>query len=244
MNQTPRAEATAIVTGAGTGIGRAIAIALAEAGHRLVVVGRREEPLEATAAAIRDLGGTADPRPTDISDPTAVDALLDSIRQNEGRLDVLVHAAGTHAYGQIDQTSIDELDTLYASNLRGPFLLTKASLPLLKEAHGEIVFINSSVVFGPRAGVAAYSATKQGQRAIADSLRAEVNADGVRVLTVYPGRVATPTQQDISRREGRPYDGAQMLQPEDVAAIILAAIRLPRTAEVTDLHIRHFIATS
>jgi NADP-dependent 3-hydroxy acid dehydrogenase YdfG len=241
VNRDPAAE-VALVTGAGSGIGRAVAIALAETGRRLVVVGRRLETLEQTTAAIGKLGGTADARPADVSDPAAVDDLVASIRRDLGRLDVLVHSTGTHANASVEQTSVDQLDEIYGSNLRGPFLLTRAAVPLLREAQGEIVFMNSSVVFGARAGVAAYSATKHGLRALADSLRSEVNADGIRVLSVYLGRVATPTQQEISRREGRTYKAAQILQPEDVAAIILAAIRLPRTAEVTDLHIRHFVA--
>jgi NAD(P)-dependent dehydrogenase (short-subunit alcohol dehydrogenase family) len=234
----------ALVTGAGTGIGRAVAIALAEAGHRLVVVGRRPDLIEETAATIREQGGTADARPADVSDPAAVGDLIASVRRDLGRLDVLVHSTGAHANAFLEQTSIEQLDEMYGSNLRGPFLLTRAAIPLLREAQGEIVFVNSSVVFGARAGVAAYSATKQALRAMADSLRTEVNADRIRVLTVHLGRVATPAQKEISRREGRPYVPEQILQPEDVAAIILACILLPRTAEVTDLHIRHHISTS
>ena len=157
---------------------------------------------------------------------------------------MLVHSTGAHAFGHLEQAPVGQLDELYASNLLGPFLLTRATLPLLRKAQGEIVFMNSSVVFGARAGVAGYSAMKHALRAMADSLRAEVNVAGIRVLTVYLGRVATPTQQEISRREERPYVAAQILQPEDVATIVLAALGLPRTAEVTDLHIRHFVSTS
>ena len=243
MNRDPAAE-VALVTGAGTGIGRALAIALAGTGRSVVVVGRRPELLEETALAIRQLGGSADVRPTDVSDPAAVDGLVGFIGSKLGRLDVLVHSTGAHAFGHLEQAPVDQLDTLYASNLLGPFLLTRATLPLLKKAEGEIVFMNSSVVFGARAGVAGYSAMKHGLRAMADSLRAEVNPAGIRVLTVYLGRVATPTQEEISRREERPYVAAQILQPEDVATIVLASLGLPRTAEVTDLHIRHFVSTS
>lgn len=232
------------MTGAGTGIGRAIAQALAQAGLRLVLVGRRPEPLQETAVAIRALGGSADVRPADASDPAAVDDLLSAIARDPARLDVLVHAAGVHALGRIEESGVEQLDALYASNLRAPFLLTRAALPLLRQARGEIVFVNSSVVFGARAGVGPYGATKQGLRALADSLRDEVNAEGIRVLTVFPGRTATPTQEEIHRQEGRPYRPEHMLQPEDVAAIILAALRLPRTAEVTELRIRPFISAS
>jgi NADP-dependent 3-hydroxy acid dehydrogenase YdfG len=83
-----------------------------------------------------------------------------------------------------------------------------------------------------------YAASKHALRALADGLRDEVNKKGVRVITVFPGRTATPMQEAVHRYEGRPYDAERFLQPEDVAAAAVNALALPRTAEVTDLHIR------
>lgn len=234
----------ALVTGAGSGIGRAIALALGRGGRRVVLVGRRRDPLEETGAAIRAFGGSADVRPADASDPADVEALTSSIAVEAGRLDVLVHAAGVHALGSIDQLPEDAFDALYRSNLRAPFLLTRAALPLLRQGGGDIVFMNSTVIFGQRAGVGPYGATKQGLLALADSIRQEVKAQGIRVLTVFPGRTATPNQQEIHRQEGRPYRPEYLLQPEDVAAVVLAALSLPRTAEVTELRIRPFTPAS
>lgn len=241
MNDDPR---VALVTGAGSGIGRAIAMALGRDGGRVVLVGRRRDPLEETATAIRAFGGLADVRPMDASDPAAVDDLLAAIARDPARLDVLVHAAGVHALGPIEQSPVEEFDRLYGSNLRAPFLLARSALPLIRQARGEIVFVNSIAVFGARPGVGPYRAMKAGLRALADSLRDEVNPQGIRVLSVFPGRTATPTGEEIHRQEGRPYHPDDLLQPEDVAEIILAAIRLPRTAEVIELRMRPFLPAS
>jgi short-subunit dehydrogenase len=124
------------------------------------------------------------------------------------------------------------------SNLRSPFVLTRRLLPSLLRAQGDVVFMNSSAVFNPRADNSAYTASKAALKSFADCLRAELNPGGVRVLTVYPGRTATPMQAEIFAAEGRPYRPELLLQPEDVASSVLGAILLPRTAELTELQIR------
>jgi NADP-dependent 3-hydroxy acid dehydrogenase YdfG len=101
-----------------------------------------------------------------------------------------------------------------------------------------VVFINSTAGLVARAGVAQYAATKHALRAMADSLREEVNADGVRVLSVFLGRTATPLQAALHEREGRRYRPERLVQPADVASLVVHALTLPRTAEVTDLTIR------
>ena len=90
----------------------------------------------------------------------------------------------------------------------------------------------------PRAGVGQYAAMKHALRALADTLREEVNRDGVRVLSVFLGRTATPMQAAVHRVESRVYEPEPLLQPADVAAVVISALSLPRTAEVTDIHIR------
>jgi NADP-dependent 3-hydroxy acid dehydrogenase YdfG len=113
-------------------------------------------------------------------------------------------------------------------------------LPMLRSRHGQVVFINSSVGTRAPANVGQYAATKHALKAIADSLRDEVNADGMRVLSVFLGRTATPMQAAIYEMEGRTYRPELLLQPEDVAAVVINALTLPRTAEVTDISIRPF----
>jgi NADP-dependent 3-hydroxy acid dehydrogenase YdfG len=83
-----------------------------------------------------------------------------------------------------------------------------------------------------------YASTKHGLKALADSLREEVNSRGVRILSIFPGRTATPTQEKVHAGEGRPYRPERLLQPEDVAAVVINALCLPRTAEVTEIKIR------
>jgi NAD(P)-dependent dehydrogenase (short-subunit alcohol dehydrogenase family) len=161
------------------------------------------------------------------------------VREVYGGVDILVHSIGLFRAGPIATSPIEDLDAQYRVNLRVPYLLTQELLPSLIERQGQVVFINSGAGSHPARGSwGAYSATKHGLRALADSLREEVNRKGVRVLTVFPGRTATPMQEEVHRFEGRPYDPSRFLQPEDVAASVVQALRLPRTAELTDLHIR------
>jgi NADP-dependent 3-hydroxy acid dehydrogenase YdfG len=223
----------AVVTGAGGSIGGAIAEALAELGHELILVGRRKERVASLLARY--------PGRFLSSDLAAVRDLQRACREL-GELDavsVMVHAAGRFETGMTADFPADQLDELYHVNVRAPYCLTQALLPALRAARGQLVFVNSSVgVRPPRASVGAYAATKHALRAIADAVRAEENENGVRVLSVYPGRTAGPLQERIQGTEAQPYDAARLLQPTDLAAAVVSALSLPRTAEVTDVHIR------
>ena len=127
----------------------------------------------------------------------------------------------------------------FSVNTRAPFLLTKLLLPAIKKRKGQIVFVNSSIAQQKaRANLSIYAGSKYALRAMADSLREENNASGVRVLSVYPGRTATAMQEDIFKFENREYRKSDLLQPEDVAQSVLDALALPRTAEITDIFIR------
>ncbi|MEA2560025.1 MAG: hypothetical protein QOH06_1529 [Acidobacteriota bacterium] len=218
----------ALITGASGGIGSAIARALAEEGVRLFLVGRNLENLT---------GGEA--FQADLTDDAQLRATAAKVREVYGGVDLLIHSIGLFRAGPIATSPIEDLDAQYRVNLRVPYLLTQELLPSLIERQGQVVFINSGAGSHPAKGSwGAYSATKHGLRALADSLRDEVNRKGVRVLTVFPGRTATPMQEEVHRFEGRPYDPTRFLQPEDVAASVVQALCLPRTAELTDLHIR------
>jgi NAD(P)-dependent dehydrogenase (short-subunit alcohol dehydrogenase family) len=164
--------------------------------------------------------------------------LASRLAGDAGSIDVLVHGAGVHAVGQVSSLPVEELDRQYRTNVRAPYLLTQLLIPMLESAAGQIVFVSSSAVRRAVAGVGAYAATKHAVRALADALREELNPRGIRVLTVYPGRTAGPMQETLHQLEGRPYRLDRLLQPDDVAAIILNALSLPRSAEVTDIDIR------
>jgi NAD(P)-dependent dehydrogenase (short-subunit alcohol dehydrogenase family) len=168
-----------------------------------------------------------------------MEALQRHLEREAGRLDILIHSAGVICPSPMEQARIEDFDLQYRTNVRAPYVLTQTLLHLLMNARGQIVFINSSVgLTAKRPEVGQYGATKHALRAIADSLREEVNQKGIRVLTVYLGRTATPMQEALCRKEGRDFHPETLLQPEDVASVVVHALMLPPTAEVTDISMR------
>ena len=190
----PMTGQVALVTGAGSGIGRAITRQLAQRGAMVYGVGRTAEELEEVASHSPLICSV----PANIPDTEVCRSLVTGLE----RLDILIHSAGIISIGGFDNLSAEDFDRLYCTNLRAPFILTKAALPLLRISRGQVVFINSTVGVTATAGTALYAATKHGLKALADSLREEVNADEVRVLSIFPGRTATPMQAR-SRRNRR-----------------------------------------
>jgi NAD(P)-dependent dehydrogenase (short-subunit alcohol dehydrogenase family) len=233
----PFQDRVALVTGASSGIGRAIAIALAAGGAGVCLVGRDDARLAEAASGCEAVGTPAIPCRLDLADDADLRRLADTCTRL-GRLDILVHSAAEISLGRIADASPADFDRQYAANLRAPFLLTQAVLPLLRTARGQIVFVNSSAGLRAGAGVSQYAATKHGLRAIADALRDEVNVDGIRVLSAYVGRTATPMQAKVHETEGRTFRPEELIQPEDVATVIVNALGLPRTVEVTDITMR------
>ena len=228
----------AIVTGASSGIGRAIALALAREGASLCLLGRNKERLQATAQAASGSSPKVSVYQVDFASEQDFSCLTRQLEQELEHIDMLVHAAGDIVLGDINSLTIDDFDRQYKINLRAPYLLTQKLLPQLRARQGQVVFINSSMGVHARAGVDQYAATKHALKAVADSLRDEVNPDGVRVLSIFAGRTASAMQETIHRLENKPYDPQLLLQPEDIASVVINALTLPRTAEVTDIHIR------
>lgn len=228
----------AVVTGASSGIGRAIALGLAVKGATVCLVGRRVEVLEAVA---RDVGAAASPPliyQADLAQAGDIGNLALRLHDEHGRVDILVHSAGVYARGQIGVAPVGDFDLQYQVNVRAPFALTSSLLRLIVPVAGQIVFVNSSAGLNAGASVGQYAATKHALKAVADSVRAEVNSAGVRVLSVYLGRTATPMQEAIHALEGKEYHPGRLIQAQDVANVVLNALSLPRTAEVTDITIR------
>jgi NADP-dependent 3-hydroxy acid dehydrogenase YdfG len=228
----------ALVTGASQGIGLAIAASLARSDMRVWMVARRGGHLQHAA---RSVEGDVVPFEADITDADARANLVSAVEASDQRLDVLVNNAGTIHLGRTEDASEEDFMDQLAVNLLAPYALTRAFLPHLRRARGDIIFINSSAGRTANPGVGQYSATKHAARAFAESLRGEVNDDGVRVTVLYPGRTATPRQQEIYAEEGRSYVPARLLQPADVAEVVAAVLNLPRTAEVTEVDIRSML---
>jgi short-subunit dehydrogenase len=233
-------DQTAVITGASSGIGRAIALALAAQGTALCLIGRNRAALESVAAEAQNTSRRVCVYPTDLGINDDLQRLIADLQRDMERIDLLIHSAGAYAMAPFQSATADTLDWLYRVNVRAPYLLTQALLPVLIAQEGQVVFINSSAGLTAKANVSQYAATKHALKAIADSLRDEVNSAGVRVLTVYPGRTATPMQAALFQQEGRPYQPERLMQPEDVAAAVLNALTLPRTAEITDINVRPF----
>lgn len=228
----------AVVTGASSGIGKAIALALAAQGAEICLVARRRELLEEVARQVRALASKGLACPADLTRDEDIRGLGERLQKDFGRVNILVLCGGAISHGALDKASLADLDLLYRSNVRGHYAIIQTLLPFLRKAAGQIVFINSSAGLRSPATVGQFSATQYAFRAIADSLRDEVNADGIRVLSVFPGRTATPRMEKLFGKEGRPYKPELLMQAEDIAEMVTHSLRLPRTAEVTDISIR------
>ena len=228
----------AVVTGASRGIGKAIALALAERGASLCLVGRDRDTLLSVAQEAHHAGREHRCYPADLGVDEQVDRLAETLVKDLPAVHLLVHAAGVLGRAPFESAAARDFDNQYRTNVRAPYVLTQRLLAQLKAAQGQVVFVNSSAALSARANVGQYAATKHALKALADSLREEVNAEGVRVLSLFVGRTATRMQAELHALEGKAYDPLLLIQPEDVAALALHAVSLPRTVEVTEIVLR------
>lgn len=237
------ADQIAVVTGASSDIGKAIALDLAEQGAALCLIARDAQRLNAAAVAAQQATGVVQSFQIDLTVDESIRSLAEQLEKDFRGIDVLVHSSGVIHRGEHQSASVQELDLQYRANVRAPYLLTQALLPLLKSRKGQIVFINSTQGMNASAGSGQFAATQHALKAMADSLREEVNADGIRVLSVYPGRTATPRTERIFAMEGKAFHPELLLQPKDVACVVINALAAPRTAEVTNISIRPMLKT-
>ena len=221
------------ITGAGSGIGAAVAERLLTRGHDLVLLARdagRARELQTQFPGAQTIVG-------DLANPGRLSWAL-SQQQLPDRIDTLLHIAGVVDLGPVGEMPAAMWEQQLAVNLVGPAELTRLLLPLLRVSKGQILFVNSGSGLRASPEWAAYAASKHGLKALAESLRAEEAPNGIRVTSVYPGRTATPMQERVHQQEGRAYDTTGLIDPESVATTILAALDLPRDAQITDLSIR------
>jgi 3-oxoacyl-[acyl-carrier protein] reductase len=218
----------ALVTGAGSGIGRATASLLAEAGAHVVAVDIDSEAVAATVAAITETGGSATAVRLDVRDPAAVDGVVADVVSEHGRVDVLANVAGVIRMGAVTELSDDDLDAVLDTNLKGPFRLARAVAPhMVARRSGSIVNVASAAVDVAAPGLFAYAASKGALVQLTRVLAVEVGEHGVRVNAVAPGWIATPLTQAL---QDDPERGAPILArtpmkrwgtPEEVAGGIL-----------------------
>jgi uncharacterized oxidoreductase len=212
-----------VLTGAGSGIGRATAVALARQGARLALVGRRHEPLEVTADLVVLAGGKPLVVAADITNPTSHRTILDKTLSLFGSIDGLINNAGNVRAGRLESISDEDIYAQVDLNLVAPILLTRAALSDLKRS-GDAVIVNvsSGVALVGVPFYSVYAAVKSGLAAFGESLHRELLGEGVHVLTVYPGATDTPMMD--SNRAGADL-GFRRESAEDVADAIVAGIR-------------------
>jgi NADP-dependent 3-hydroxy acid dehydrogenase YdfG len=220
----------ALLTGAGSGVGRAVADVLHARGDHLVLLARNERRAE----DLRQRYAGAEVRVADLAQAASVAPAVAGLE----RLDALVHAAGVIELAGIADVRLADLESQLTVNLVSPTEMTRALLPALRATRGQVLFLNSSAGLVANAGWGAYAASKFGLKAIADALRAEEADAGVRVTSVYLGRVSTPMQAKVRQQEGKPYDPSDWASPESAAATILHVLDLPADSTVPDIRFR------
>lgn len=234
--QHPLENQVVIVTGASSGMGRATAIAAAEAGARVVLAARRRDALDDTRAAIADAGGSALAVPCDVTDPSAVHHLVEAALGISGRLDALVHAAGLNIRDRaLDELTIERWSTMLDTNLSSAFYLTHAAVPIFRAQDGGLlIYIASSAAKKPDRSGVAYQASKAGLVGLAHGTMEEERAHSVRTTVIFPGLTDTPLV--LQRPVPTPPEVlAQALRPEDIAAACLFVLGLPPRAHVPEL---------
>ncbi|MDH4136045.1 MAG: SDR family oxidoreductase [Anaerolineae bacterium] len=235
MRQRPLEGKVAIVTGAGRGIGRSIALTLARNGARGSLAARTEAELQAVQSEIESFGGQAASFPTDVSREAEVISLVRNTVERFGRLDILINNAGIGIFGPLVETTTEQWDRIMAINARGPFLLCREAIPYLKKQEQAFI-INIASVVGVKGYVnqAAYSASKHAVMGMTKALAKEVQGDGIRVHAICPGGVDT---QLLS--QARPdLDRSVLMQPEELADIVLSLVTRQGNAVIDEIHVR------
>ena len=230
----------AIVTGAGRGIGRSIALTLAQYGANVALAARTKTQIEDVQAEIEAFGGKAISIPTDVSNEDSVKALVHCTVEEFGRLDIVVNNAAIGVFGPLEETTTEDWDRVMAVNVRGPFMLCRESIPYLRQqSQSFIININSTVGVKGYANQVLYGASKHALMGITKALAKEVQADGIRMHAVCPGGTNTEMIGDA-----RPdLDRSVLMQPEDIADIVLFFVTRRGNAVVDEIHVRRAAST-
>jgi NAD(P)-dependent dehydrogenase (short-subunit alcohol dehydrogenase family) len=222
----------ALVSGAGRGIGRAVALAFAREGARVALLARGRDDLERVAGAIETGGGSALVVPGDAAAEGTASRAVEAVLARFGRLDSLVTAQGAGTFGPLETSRTEDWDAMLRANLTATYLLCRAALPpMLAVGRGTIIALVSLAAVRAIPGCAAYTASKAGVLGLVRALAAEVRARGVRVAALSPGAVDTPFWDGIPS----PPDRGRMLRPEAVAEAALLMAAQPPGAFVEEI---------
>ncbi|MBW3539058.1 MAG: SDR family oxidoreductase [Planctomycetes bacterium] len=231
---------TALVTGGGTGIGAAVALALAGRGCRVAIAGRREQPLRETASRHTSAENPILVQPVDVADRASIAALFDWARRELGRIDILVNSAGVNVPRRsAAELSPDDWDRMLRINVTGAWDAIRAVLPEMRERRDGLI-VNIGSIAGLRCGViggVAYNASKHAMTALGKTIANEERDNGIRVTNIYPGEVETPILNDRPQPVSAEHR-ARILQPEDIAAAVVMIAELPPRACVAELVIK------
>jgi NAD(P)-dependent dehydrogenase (short-subunit alcohol dehydrogenase family) len=230
----------ALVTGASRGIGRGVAEALAAEGAGVALAARSAADLEAVARGVSDAGGRAEPFVCDLADERAVAAAVESVFGRFRRIDVLVNNAGIGVRGKVEELAVADWDRMFAVNLRGVFLMTRAVVPHMKrQGGGHIVNIASVAGLVGNPNLSGYNATKFGLMGFSEALLHELRHDRIKVTAVCPGSTDTEFSGDATRA-GKP----NYLTVTDVAHAVVEVVATAPNALISQVHVRPLLPPS
>jgi len=223
-----------LITGAGRGIGRALAHAFAAAGAKVALLGKTKKNLLEVQRELKDSGAPTVVLAADVSDEGVVSRAVAATEQQLGPVDVLVNNAGIFALAPVEKMDALVFDRMLAVNLRGPFLMSRAVLPGMKSRkRGHIVNISSTAGRRGFAGGGAYCASKFGLAGLTEAMRYEARASNVRVTCIYPSTVNT----ELVKKSGMDFKAERAIQPEDVANAVVSLVAMDDRAMTTALEI-------
>lgn len=216
----------ALITGAGKGIGKAVAIALAKEGVNVILVARTKEEIDSVAAKVRSLRVKALAITADVADINSVNAAVAKALAEFGTIDILINNAGIAAFGKFLELEPTDWERIIQVNLMGVYYVTRAVLPNMMERQtGDIINISSTAGLNGNALTSAYSASKFALLGLTDSLMQEMRKHNIRVTALTPSTVATDMAKELKLTDGNPE---KVMQSEDIAELIIAQLKLNR----------------
>ncbi|MBP6146153.1 MAG: 3-ketoacyl-ACP reductase [Flavobacterium sp.] len=216
----------ALITGAGKGIGKAIALALAKEGVNIILVARTQEEIDSVAAKIRSLRVKALAITADVADINSVNSAVEKALAEFDTIDILINNAGIAAFGKFLELEPTDWERIIQVNLMGTYYVTRAVLPnMIERQTGDIINISSTAGLSGNALTSAYSASKFAVLGLTESLMQEVRKHNIRVTALTPSTVATDMAKELKLTDGNPD---KVMQAEDMAELIIAQLKLNR----------------